>query len=106
MLTPGTKVYYKGKVHEIDMVGTNVCTLVGVRGKVLLSDVTDVLTAQTDEAQALIVSATNLLQEALELVNDGTGVYNSLRDSGLDIADISNVLGLDPQHWTSSSAQC
>jgi len=99
MLTPGTKVYYKGKVHEIDMVGTNTCTLVGVRGKVSLSKVTDVLTAKTDEAQALIVSATNLLHEALELVDDGTAIYTNLRDTGLDLEDISKVLGLDPEYW-------
>jgi len=106
MLTPGTKVYYKGKVHEIDMVGTNTCTLVGVRGKVPLSKVVDVLTAKTDEAQALICQATSLLQEALELVDEGTATYTNLRASGLDLEDISKVLGLDPEYWNSSSARC
>jgi len=107
MLTPGTKVYYKGKVHEIDMVGTNTCTLVGVRGKVPLSKVVDVLTAKTDEAQALICQATSLLQEALERVqDDDVSVYTNLRETGLDLEDISKVLGLDPEYWNSSSARC
>lgn len=105
MLTPGTKVYYKGKTHEIDMVGATTCTLVGVRGKVPLDQVKDVLEQNRISAQELVDDALGLLQEALEVVDD-EDVYANLRQAGLDLDKIAKVLGLDPEYWNSSSARC
>lgn len=107
MLTPGTKVYYKGKVHEIDMVGATECTLVGVRGKVPLDQVKDVLAQNAIRAQALVDDALGLLQEALEVISDEpTGGYTDLNQAGFDLCKIASVLGLDPEYWKSSSARC
>lgn len=106
MLTPGTKVYYKGKVHEIDMVGATECTLVGVRGKVPLDQVKDVLAQNAIRAQTLVDDAINLLQEALVVIDDDLGIHTNLRQTGLDLDGISKILGLDPEYWNSSSARC